>query len=92
MAQSGTLITKGSHTPHATARAFRRLAVLKHFPKKNTSRRCSVKFSSSAGYPNSWLYKGAHLHMAERRALKFDLTLVQKAGCNRIIVNSDNME
>ncbi|XBI20605.1 hypothetical protein VPH35_061859 [Triticum aestivum] len=30
--------------------------------------------------------------MAEARALKFGLTLAQRAGCNRIIVNSDNME
>ena len=29
---------------------------------------------------------------AEALALKFDLTLAQRAGCNRLIINSDNME
>ncbi|KAI4997390.1 hypothetical protein ZWY2020_052732 [Hordeum vulgare] len=30
--------------------------------------------------------------MAEALALKFGLTLAQKAGCNRLIINSDNSE
>ncbi|XBJ10683.1 hypothetical protein VPH35_015501 [Triticum aestivum] len=30
--------------------------------------------------------------MAEALALKFGLTLAQRAGCNRLIINSDNME
>ena len=30
--------------------------------------------------------------MAEALALKFDLTLAQRAGWNRIIINSDNLE
>ncbi|KAI5003277.1 hypothetical protein ZWY2020_030437 [Hordeum vulgare] len=30
--------------------------------------------------------------MVEVLALKFGLTLVQKVGCNRLIINSDNME
>ncbi|XBI64002.1 hypothetical protein VPH35_044285 [Triticum aestivum] len=30
--------------------------------------------------------------MEEALALKFGLTLVQRAGCNRIIINSDNLE
>ncbi|XBI16545.1 hypothetical protein VPH35_058786 [Triticum aestivum] len=30
--------------------------------------------------------------MAEALALKFGLTLAQRAGCNRLIRNSDNME
>ncbi|KAF7058880.1 hypothetical protein CFC21_065854 [Triticum aestivum] len=30
--------------------------------------------------------------MAEALTLKFSLTLTQRAGCNRIIINSDNLE
>ncbi|XBI46309.1 hypothetical protein VPH35_110595 [Triticum aestivum] len=30
--------------------------------------------------------------MAEALALKFGLSLAQRTGCNRIIINSDNME
>ncbi|XBI35119.1 hypothetical protein VPH35_120849 [Triticum aestivum] len=30
--------------------------------------------------------------MAEALALKFGLTLAQRAGCNRLIINSDNLE
>ncbi|XBH61203.1 hypothetical protein VPH35_115693 [Triticum aestivum] len=30
--------------------------------------------------------------MAEALALKFVLTLAQRAGCNRLIINSDNLE
>ncbi|XBI64051.1 hypothetical protein VPH35_044312 [Triticum aestivum] len=30
--------------------------------------------------------------MAEALALKFGLKLAQRAGCNRIIINSDNLE
>ncbi|KAI4984221.1 hypothetical protein ZWY2020_047919 [Hordeum vulgare] len=30
--------------------------------------------------------------MTEALALKFDLTLAQRARCNRLIINSDNME
>ena len=30
--------------------------------------------------------------MAEALALKFGLTLAQRAGCNRLIINSDNMK
>ncbi|KAI4991971.1 hypothetical protein ZWY2020_040357 [Hordeum vulgare] len=34
----------------------------------------------------------ADVLMAEAMALKFGLTLAQKVGCNRLIINSDNME
>ncbi|XBI27992.1 hypothetical protein VPH35_052326 [Triticum aestivum] len=30
--------------------------------------------------------------MAEALALKFGLTLAQRAGCNHLVINSDNME
>ncbi|XBI31089.1 hypothetical protein VPH35_054708 [Triticum aestivum] len=30
--------------------------------------------------------------MAEDLALKFGLTLAQRTGCNRLIINSDNLE
>ncbi|XBH95674.1 hypothetical protein VPH35_086196 [Triticum aestivum] len=30
--------------------------------------------------------------MAEGLAIKFGLTLAQRAGCNRLIINSDNLE
>ncbi|XBI43501.1 hypothetical protein VPH35_108267 [Triticum aestivum] len=30
--------------------------------------------------------------MVEALALKFGLTLAQRAGCNRLIINSDNLE
>ncbi|XBH53648.1 hypothetical protein VPH35_076109 [Triticum aestivum] len=30
--------------------------------------------------------------MAEALALEFGLTLAQRAGCNRLIINSDNLE
>ncbi|XBJ08616.1 hypothetical protein VPH35_013878 [Triticum aestivum] len=30
--------------------------------------------------------------MAEALALKFGLTLAQRSGCNRLIINSDNLE
>ncbi|KAM3402325.1 hypothetical protein ACQJBY_006310 [Aegilops geniculata] len=30
--------------------------------------------------------------MVEALALKFGLTLAQRAGCNRLVINSDNME
>ncbi|XBJ13296.1 hypothetical protein VPH35_017677 [Triticum aestivum] len=34
----------------------------------------------------------ADVLMAEALALKFGLTLAQRAGCNRLIINSDNLE
>ena len=34
----------------------------------------------------------ADVLMAEALALKFGLTLAQRAGCNRLIINSDNMD
>ena len=34
----------------------------------------------------------ADVLMAEASALKFGITLAQRAGCNRLIINSDNLE